>query len=160
MQAAANPIVAEDGIKGYGIEEIEWEFPSPQGGVVRVNGTAQQVVAKMGSMFPKHNVFLSEAEVEAKAKAASEFAPTEHGNAIAARTDFHGATYNCNWPKAWDAGIVNGIQYLRSLNGRPTNGPGPGNCGRVSCAYDNAIWWCNDVSSSSFHLLLFCDSLM
>ncbi|KAL4932531.1 uncharacterized protein BDV17DRAFT_254644 [Aspergillus undulatus] len=22
---------------------------------------------------------------------------------------------------------------------------GPGACGRVSCSYDAAIWWCNDV---------------
>ncbi|KAL2854258.1 hypothetical protein BJY01DRAFT_232004 [Aspergillus pseudoustus] len=40
--------------------------------------------------------------------------------------------------------IREGITYLRSVSGRPTNGPGPGNCGRVSCPYNSAIWWCND----------------
>lgn len=50
-----------------------------------------------------------------------------------------------------------GLRYLRQLYNttegskeKPSNGPGPGRCGRVSCAYDTAIFWCNDVSSSSF----------
>lgn len=42
--------------------------------------------------------------------------------------------------------IVEGISYLRGVPGSPSNGPGPGNCGRVSCSYESAIWWCNDVS--------------
>ncbi|KAH8896360.1 hypothetical protein GQ53DRAFT_778975 [Thozetella sp. PMI_491] len=40
--------------------------------------------------------------------------------------------------------IQEGITYLRGLNGAPRNGPGPANCGRVSCSYNAAIWWCND----------------
>jgi hypothetical protein len=42
--------------------------------------------------------------------------------------------------------IINGIEYLGKVRGVPTNGPGPGNCGRVSCSSNSAIWWCNDVS--------------
>lgn len=38
-----------------------------------------------------------------------------------------------------------GIKHLNSVPGAPANGPGPGNCGRVSCSYDSAIYWCNDV---------------
>ncbi|KAE8135101.1 hypothetical protein BDV38DRAFT_294917 [Aspergillus pseudotamarii] len=43
--------------------------------------------------------------------------------------------------------IEEGIRYLHSVPGQPTNGPGPGNCGRVSCSYNSAIWWCNDNTS-------------
>jgi hypothetical protein len=39
------------------------------------------------------------------------------------------------------------VRYLRRVQGRPRNGPRPGNCGRVSCSYKSAIWWCNDVSN-------------
>ncbi|KAG8424721.1 hypothetical protein J3458_001492 [Metarhizium acridum] len=42
--------------------------------------------------------------------------------------------------------IEEGIEYLRGLAGVPRNGPGPETCGRVSCSYQAAIWWCNNVS--------------
>ena len=38
-----------------------------------------------------------------------------------------------------------GIEYLRGVPGKPASGPGPGNCGRVSCWGESAIYWCNDV---------------
>ncbi|KAH8167122.1 hypothetical protein CIB48_g1107 [Xylaria polymorpha] len=40
--------------------------------------------------------------------------------------------------------IRQGITYLRKIHGNCTNGPGPGNCGRVSCSYGSGIWFCND----------------
>lgn len=42
-------------------------------------------------------------------------------------------------------------EYLRNVPGRPSNGPGPGNCGRVSCDKGSGIWWCNDVSAARKH---------
>jgi hypothetical protein len=64
------------------------------------------------------------------------------------RTDFRGSKYTCRgrWPECHPNPIRRGIEYLRYVQGRPRNGPGPGNCGRVSCSYNAAIWWCNDVS--------------
>lgn len=52
-----------------------------------------------------------------------------------------------NWPVANGNRIQDGINYLMGVGGQPSNGPGPGACGRVSCSYDAAIWWCNDVST-------------
>ncbi|KAI0489664.1 hypothetical protein F4859DRAFT_509250 [Xylaria cf. heliscus] len=40
--------------------------------------------------------------------------------------------------------IREGIAYLHNIHGNCTNGPGPGNCGRVSCSYGSGIWFCND----------------
>ncbi|KAI0459602.1 hypothetical protein F5B21DRAFT_499282 [Xylaria acuta] len=40
--------------------------------------------------------------------------------------------------------IRQGITYLHKVHGNCTNGPGPGNCGRVSCSYGSGIWFCND----------------
>lgn len=51
-----------------------------------------------------------------------------------------------NYDQALRFRIQEGISHLRGVNGKPRNGPGPGNCGRVSCSYNSAIWWCNDVS--------------
>lgn len=48
--------------------------------------------------------------------------------------------------------VYDPIKHLQGLDGKPTNGPGPGNCGQVSCSYNNAIWWCNDsVSLTCFN---------
>lgn len=49
------------------------------------------------------------------------------------------------WDYASTPMIDIGISYLNGVSGIPTNGPGPGNCGRVSCSGDAAIYWCNDV---------------
>ncbi|KAK4449043.1 hypothetical protein QBC34DRAFT_380525 [Podospora aff. communis PSN243] len=49
-----------------------------------------------------------------------------------------------NFGKASVAAIRDGVSYLRGVPGIPTNGPGPGACGRVSCSYNSAIYWCND----------------
>ncbi|KAI3337804.1 hypothetical protein F4824DRAFT_489063 [Ustulina deusta] len=40
--------------------------------------------------------------------------------------------------------IRQGISYLRKIHGDCTNGPGPANCGRVSCSYRSGIFFCND----------------
>ncbi|KAI1121438.1 hypothetical protein F5Y10DRAFT_288466 [Nemania abortiva] len=40
--------------------------------------------------------------------------------------------------------IRQGISYLHKIHGNCTNGPGPGNCSRVSCSYSSGIWFCND----------------
>ncbi|ROV93349.1 hypothetical protein VSDG_06889 [Cytospora chrysosperma] len=48
------------------------------------------------------------------------------------------------WPEANEYWIGQGIDYLNEVPGKPSNGPGPGECGRVSCSWSAAIWWCND----------------
>ncbi|KAI0526015.1 hypothetical protein F5B22DRAFT_642172 [Xylaria bambusicola] len=40
--------------------------------------------------------------------------------------------------------IRQGISYLHKIHGDCVNGPGPGNCSRVSCSYNSGIWFCND----------------
>ncbi|KAG5965496.1 hypothetical protein E4U57_004079 [Claviceps arundinis] len=50
------------------------------------------------------------------------------------------------WKKAYRWYIQDGLTYLSKLRAKPKMGPGPGNCSRVSCSYEAAIWWCNDNS--------------
>lgn len=42
--------------------------------------------------------------------------------------------------------MYDGIKYLRTVPGQPKNPPGVASCGRVSCSWDTAIYWCNHVS--------------
>lgn len=60
------------------------------------------------------------------------------------------SSYFCRgrWGEAGWYTIAQGSGYLRRLGGRPGNGAGPGNCGRVSCSYGSAIYWCNDVRAT------------
>jgi hypothetical protein len=57
----------------------------------------------------------------------------------------------CNvngWPSAPVSEIKSGINYLNILTSKGVScdvGPGPRVCSRISCAYDSAIWLCNDV---------------
>ncbi|KAK3391275.1 hypothetical protein B0H63DRAFT_520469 [Podospora didyma] len=44
--------------------------------------------------------------------------------------------------------IHNGVNYLRKVPGWCENGPGPDNCGQISCSYKTAIVWCNDNTVS------------
>jgi hypothetical protein len=52
-----------------------------------------------------------------------------------------------NWGYAGVETIYEGIDYLNGI-GAPGVDPGPRVCARVSCSYNAAIFWCNDVSSS------------
>ncbi|KAI1327962.1 hypothetical protein F5Y16DRAFT_398833 [Xylariaceae sp. FL0255] len=40
--------------------------------------------------------------------------------------------------------INQGIAYLEGVTSQCGMGAGPGNCGRISCSYNAAIYWCND----------------
>jgi hypothetical protein len=59
------------------------------------------------------------------------------------------------FPNAYCYYIADQIEYLYGVAGVPKNGPGPGNCGRVSCSWDTEVLWCNDVSPPSFFFLGF-----
>ncbi|KAK1780040.1 hypothetical protein QBC45DRAFT_116316 [Copromyces sp. CBS 386.78] len=41
-------------------------------------------------------------------------------------------------------GVTENIRYLRGVEGKPVNGPGPNACGRIACSHDTAVFWCND----------------
>ncbi|EAA32513.1 hypothetical protein GE21DRAFT_6331 [Neurospora crassa] len=46
------------------------------------------------------------------------------------------------WGSAFEAKV--NIWYLEGVPGKPKNGKGPRNCGRVACGGDSAIYWCNN----------------
>ncbi|KAB8074372.1 hypothetical protein BDV29DRAFT_124239 [Aspergillus leporis] len=120
-------------IPGYNIVDIEWEVQVTAGGpTVNVTGTIEEVYAHLKTLNPDFE---------------NEFPPADHNDAIKARgAAYTVSNYFCQgrWPGCSWGRIQEGIRYLNGVPGRPSNGPGPGNCGRVSCSYNSAIWWCND----------------
>ncbi|SCO81325.1 uncharacterized protein FRV6_05538 [Fusarium oxysporum] len=106
-------------MSGYGVVVPEWEVEITPGGPTTVlNGTIEEVHEELLQLNPDW--------------------------------DEDDAEYHCGgrWPKCRTTIINQGIPYLRRIKGKPRNGPGPGNCGRVSCSFNSAIWWCNDNAKS------------
>lgn len=101
-----------------------------------LNGTVQEIYAELIEINPTYDLDFAARVTEASTS-------NDDGTPrLRKRLDV-----TCNiYSKALRTRIQEGITYLRGVSGRPTNGPGPGNCGRVSCSYNAAIWWCNDVS--------------
>ena len=117
----------------------KWEVEAyPGGPVIALNGTIQEVRNALIKLNPSWDIDYPDRNI------------SRRDATIEARRDTQFNLYNCfgRWPGTNRGPIVDGIRYLRRTNGRPTEGPGPGKCSRVSCSYNAAIYWCNDVSSS------------
>ncbi|KAL2851100.1 hypothetical protein BJY01DRAFT_122306 [Aspergillus pseudoustus] len=130
-------------IEGYTLWQPEWEIESSPGKTIKVRGTVQQVRDEVLKVNPNWEAEYIE---PARVKREAQSSPSSP-EIFAKRTDFQtDGRVACGrrWEQTSRDDIMRGIFYLRDLPGQPTNGPGPGACGRVSCSYGAAIWWCND----------------
>lgn len=126
--------MGEAAIPGYGIGPISWEVEiTPGGPTVILNGTVQEVHAALLKINPNH-------DAEFEALATKRDVPK---NLVSRNPPDY--VLCGHWYLTDEKPIKEGIAYLRRVGGQPVMGPGPGNCGRVSCSYDASIWWCNDV---------------
>ncbi|QPH00797.1 hypothetical protein C2857_004778 [Epichloe festucae Fl1] len=160
-------------IEGYGVEELEWEVEVFPNDFQSFNGTVQQVHKQVHQLNPRwlaerspektsgstrdRRVILTEEE-EWK-----EIWKTYHRFEL--DTGIKWKNLVCApGPNNWEPvsaqyandHIFEDLEHLYGLGremdlvskaktGRvPGNGPGPGNCGRVACTFNTAIWWCND----------------
>ncbi|KAK3897422.1 hypothetical protein C8A05DRAFT_39028 [Staphylotrichum tortipilum] len=129
---AKTAMAVEAPIPGYVVETLEWDVPVAPGQVEVLNGTIQEVFAQALQINPDFKL-----QQDTGASTAAKRGGLEQHEK---RT-----TVLCgNWPLANKGRIEEGIRYLRVVPAAPRNGPGPGACGRVSCSYNSAIWWCND----------------
>lgn len=133
---------------GYDIVELSWEVtPAPGQPAIILNGTVEQVHSQLLAINPRYQVIVIAKREDLLV------APS----AATAATDLTGPTAVAHSAQIWKmtcggydsantSQIEEGIKYLNGIAGQPKNGPGPNNCGRVSCSYNSSIWWCNDVS--------------
>ncbi|KAL2826230.1 hypothetical protein BDW59DRAFT_171894 [Aspergillus cavernicola] len=128
-------------LDGYDLFIPEWEVQvTPESKPITLNGTIEEVHAELLRLNPNWDEDFPDTEVE---NALVERDTDFH---LEKRTDFTESKYNCfgRWGRVRSTTINSGISYLRKVSGKPGNGAGPGNCGRVSCSYRAAIYWCND----------------
>ncbi|KAF4830097.1 hypothetical protein CGCTS75_v006154 [Colletotrichum tropicale] len=123
-------------ITGYSVYVPEWEVQAFPGGETQIiGGTAEQVLDELRKINPNYDEDFGIGNV------------TESGltDIVGPKADFEGAATVCDgWELANTARIREGISHLDGVDGKPHRGAGPASCGRVSCSYNSAIWWCND----------------
>lgn len=131
---------------------MQWEVPfSPDGRTAILNGTVQDVYRQLLKINRNY-----EAEFGTVDNSASASTPAQSGESFRVLEEVERSSWSdCGHfdPARADA-IWEGINHLSHVSGRPVSIPGPGVCGRVSCSYNSAIWWCNDVSWNLSLLLL------
>ncbi|KAL3454938.1 hypothetical protein BJX64DRAFT_295548 [Aspergillus heterothallicus] len=131
----------------------------------KARGTVEEVRAELLHINPDWDEHYVKPALERLTTGASD---------LTKRTDFYtdGWLVCGQWPEAEVPAIVSGIQYLNGVEGRPGNGPGPGNCGRSnepkqlesyrsiadgaqavlqSCSYDGGFSFSNKVTGQAFH---------
>lgn len=143
LPTVAAPTVANKHVSvipGYGIEELTWELQTTPGGpAVNVTGTIEQAYKHMKTINPGFLSNFGFDQPPVNVSSLSMMPLESRGYTI----DHIACDVDFEW--AFLEPIQTGMFYLNNIPGKPTNGPGPGNCGRVSCSYDAAIYWCNDV---------------
>ncbi|KAK4194376.1 hypothetical protein QBC40DRAFT_188319 [Triangularia verruculosa] len=151
---------AGSGPDGKNMVDLSFDLPinpaDPNSAKVSITGTIEQAVAKMEADYPGWNATFMSQPADALSPPVSRIWEPDH--------------YNCNVEGDQDAdqgAIWEGIEYLRKLNDTAKNGPGPDNCGRVSCSWNSAIVWCNnnnfekelrwnDIADASAYVILKC----
>ncbi|KAM4064864.1 hypothetical protein HRG_004783 [Hirsutella rhossiliensis] len=141
----AKVIGLDDPIEGYAAFTPEWEVEvSPSGRMMRLNGTIEEIYRELLLINPKYEEEFVIAPEPKKEPPPS--AKLSANSSSLQGTDWNLGTSICGgrWQAASVRRIKEGIEHLRRVRGRPGSEPGPSRCGRVSCSYNSAIWWCND----------------
>lgn len=125
------------------IHDAQWDVQAfPGGEILQMTGTVEKIWDQLLAINPN---YVDDWGVEDPTL--PDEANADATTSLVKRTDFTGSTVKCgNKARAYFDHIARGIKYLRSVQGKPRNGAGPGNCGRVSCSNQSGIYWCNDVS--------------
>lgn len=139
-------------------DPLEWQVKATRNKTITVRGTLQDVRAEAlkhnpnwGRDYPPVAIDFDDDDDDDNVDGAQVKRDTTPPsgktiNAKRAAQDFHidcGRFESVEWMEA-----LHEVGYLHGVDGKPTNGPGFGACTRVSCAYNTAVVWCNDVRSS------------
>ncbi|KAK4455195.1 hypothetical protein QBC34DRAFT_490277 [Podospora aff. communis PSN243] len=137
-------------LEGKTLYPLEWrgvlEAGKPE--VYLKGETFEDIEKQAKALNPKYTIFAPRnATAEAEARASRE-KKMKSGESLLLSSRQTQATH-CGWPPTWAAAndywaVWDGVYYLQSITGDCRANPGPGACGRVSCSWDNAIYYCND----------------
>ncbi|RDA93049.1 hypothetical protein CP533_0725 [Ophiocordyceps camponoti-saundersi (nom. inval.)] len=153
-------------IDGVNTFDPQWLIPVfPDQPKLVLNGTIQQVQRTARALNPDWDDYIGNlteaaAEGEEEEEEEEEDVVVESLHRRSRRCSHNCAKFavkslNCddnpqNWRRAFVNDIIAGIDHLRGQQGIPYSTPGPKTCGRVSCSWKSAIWWCNDATTEKF----------
>ncbi|KAK4203408.1 hypothetical protein QBC40DRAFT_166933 [Triangularia verruculosa] len=130
-------------IANYAVSKVQWDLPIdpnvPTGPREAVTGTVQEAITQMELSYPgwTQNFTAGLNLTDPDPEPAFKFA-----------TQADRQSTNCDFDsdkgKAFCQDIRDGSRYLGRIDS-PAPKNQPKSCGRVSCAYNSAIWWCNNV---------------
>jgi hypothetical protein len=126
VRGAVLPSAETDSVPGYGTDELTWDITLSSDLKVSLNGTLEQVASQLDELDPGWAD-----KVEARDVGMSPIKRTVF-NYDGVRCGTFGVTTSPSF-------IIVGIRHLRDIGGKPTNGPGPGSCGKVRCSNKAAI---------------------
>ncbi|KAH7002990.1 hypothetical protein EDB82DRAFT_469818 [Fusarium venenatum] len=114
-------------IKGYKVVLPEWEVKMTLVNTTVLQGTIEEVLAKLPQMNPNWDE-----EYINSTRKTTDHEKRDSNMHIFDQNGFKRAKYECNehWPECEPTLIATSIDYLRTIQGKPMNGPGPGTCGR------------------------------
>ncbi|KAJ0278213.1 hypothetical protein CBS470a_009891 [Colletotrichum nupharicola] len=146
-------VATESSIPGYDVFVPEWEVRAhPSGDALRLNGTAEEVIQQIEKINPDYKRSFNIDDLPEQ----EEDIKSPHELQSRAVTTFPLDRVTCdNFEPVKSSEVMSAVRYLNDIGGRPKNGGGPANCGRVSCGYKVAVWWCNDTrpkfAGQAFH---------
>ncbi|KAK4662772.1 hypothetical protein QC763_603368 [Podospora pseudopauciseta] len=144
--------IAQDYTLPDNIPDVTWNLlinpANKSSATVSFTGTIEQAVAKMENDYSGWNAALLAQSAAHHAAHSALFGVKADSKPLRINFDPTNCT-NPNFPpfSADTARIREGIRYLLGVSGTAKNGPGPGNCGRVSCSYYFAIYCAITTSS-------------
>ncbi|KAG6360965.1 hypothetical protein INS49_012033 [Diaporthe citri] len=150
MLSNAAPVSSDldDPLANYSIVDLEWIVPISPYRNDTVIGTIQDVANHLAIVDPEGFAAVNESINEAVKTSASGRASVSYSSSDSPGEygEYDPTDYSCNPFHDLVSGIriKYGVEYLRKVKGTPGQGPGPASCGRVSCSYNAAIFWCND----------------
>ncbi|KAL4917803.1 hypothetical protein BDW62DRAFT_201359 [Aspergillus aurantiobrunneus] len=119
-----------------------WEIaPTPDATPSTLTGTISELHAQLRALNPNYDSDWNDPEPQPQSQPSP-----DNGLALSPRSPDHDV--DC-WDHAveWGVpvkGVKEGIETMRGFRGHPYLGAGPGECARITCSWNSAIWWCND----------------
>ncbi|KAG6108416.1 hypothetical protein E4U14_003663 [Claviceps sp. LM454 group G7] len=147
LVASVSAVAIPESITGLFVPSWNVAIEPGQEVEIVVNGTVQQVDAYMEANYPGWSAKWANFTSNSKSAPAKRTPGTRPVSPRPELMKVKSIMCEAPLPACLTGAIRGGIDYLRKIRkGRhPRNGPGPRNCGKVSCSDDSAIFWCNDT---------------
>ncbi|KAK2593742.1 hypothetical protein QQS21_008560 [Conoideocrella luteorostrata] len=138
LLSACQVLALEAPIDGYKVVDMGWNIEvHPGEPYKRFTGSLNEIHARVTELNPRWDEQYGSRSTQKRGGATT---LQKRDNLICGPGPFNWGWTGVSW-------VQTNAYYLRGVKGQPRS-IGGGNCARVACAMDSAIWWCNDNRDS------------